>query len=682
MPLDRTSHDNSEDGVYLILRDELKWRNVFRLDPALVTTIGRAPTNHVVIPDDICSRNHCEVFLGTSGWILRDLGSRNGTLIDGRRVSGEVPLDFGDQLQIGDFFLLFTQNVGDTDDADRSGLDDNTETYDGNQTVSVDAIKPEILYRRHRTRYLTGENAESSVDVRDRARQELAQLYRLALEMGSAPDTNRLTEIVLDGLFNAMRVHIGAILLLPKNCQKPTPDDLSLAAQRTRRNEPYEKVSNSLSSLALSEQEGVLARDVKGDSDLNTRASLSKLQARSVICVPVRTANAIFGVIHLYTTHSGRTLELDDLEFTLAVADQFAIAIENQQRQESLEAGLKQARSEAETLRSQLSGECKLVGSSPTMEKLKSSIARIAPTAATVLIRGESGVGKELVARAIHFNSDRRSGPFVCLNCAALSESLLESELFGHEKGSFTGAVGRKSGKFEQAHQGTLFLDEVGEMDLSIQAKFLRVLEGHPFERVGGGSPIEVDVRVVAATNRDLEDAIAEKRFRQDLYYRLFVVEIAVPPLRDHAVDIPVLATHFLQKFAARSPMPVHGFSDEALQVLTQYPWPGNIRELQNTIERAVILSRGPVIGVEDIQLSTHLASPIRTDTSPPAKAIADRDISLEMLEREHILATLDRTNWNKSLTSQILGIERSTLDRKLKRYDVSRPSRSKTDRS
>jgi two-component system, NtrC family, response regulator HydG len=680
MSLERTSQDNSEDAVYLILRDELKWRNVFRLDPALVNTIGRAPTNHVVIPDDICSRNHCEVFLGVDGWILRDLGSRNGTLIDGRRVSGDVPLEFGDQLQIGDFFLLFSQNVGELDEADRSGLDDNTETYDGNQTVSIDAVKPEILFRRHRTRYLTGLSDETDAGSRDRASQELAQLYRLALEMGSATDTSRLTEIVLDGLFNAMRVHIGAILLLPNNCPKPTPDDLWLAAHRAKSNESYEKVSNALSSLALSEQEGVLARDVKGDSELKTRASLSRIQARSVICVPVRTSNSIFGVIHLYTTHSGRTLELDDLEFTLAVADQFAIAIENLQRQESLQAGLKLARDEADTLRNQLSGECELIGTSPTMQKLRDSIGRIAPTGATVLIRGESGVGKELVARAIHFNSDRRAGPFVCMNCAALSESLLESELFGHEKGSFTGAVGRKSGKFEQAHQGTLFLDEVGEMDLSVQAKFLRVLEGHPFERVGGGSQIEVDVRVVAATNRDLEEAIAEKRFRQDLYYRLFVVEIAVPALRDHSIDIPLLATHFLQKFAVRSPTRVQGFSDDALQVLARYEWPGNIRELQNTIERAVILSRGPVIGVEDIQLSTHLTSTSRTDIEHPSRVVADRDISLETLEREHILATLDRTNWNKSLASQILGIERSTLDRKLKRYDVSRPSRSTTD--
>ena len=308
------------------------------------------------------------------------------------------------------------------------------------------------------------------------------------------------------------------------------------------------------------------------------------------------------------------------------------------------------------------------------MQSLKELIERIAPTDATVLVRGESGVGKELVSRAIHFGSDRRNGPFVCMNCAALSETLLESELFGHEKGSFTGAVGRKLGKFEQANRGTLFLDEVGEMSLQVQAKFLRVLEGHPFERVGGGGEIQVDVRVVAATNRDLEKAIEEKKFRQDLFYRLFVVEVAMPTLRDHATDIPMLATHFLNRFVERTGRKITGFSDETMTLLTEYEWPGNVRELQNTIDRAVILARGERIEVGDIQLATLTPTAANTNTGSSEAKAANRDVTLERLEREHILATLERTGWNKSMAAQVLGIERSTLDRKLKRYKVSRP--------
>ena len=235
-------------------------------------------------------------------------------------------------------------------------------------------------------------------------------------------------------------------------------------------------------------------------------------------------------------------------------------------------------------------------------------IARAAASNATVLIRGESGVGKELVARAVHYNSPRRENVFVCLNCAALSAELLASELFGHERGAFTGATERKIGKFEAAHKGTLMLDEIGEMSPGLQAKFLRVLEGHPFERVGGSKPIKVDVRVIAATNRDLERDVAEGRFRRDLYFRLRVLEIVVPALRKRQEDIPLLADYFLQKFNAETGRKIKGFTAAAKEQLLKYLWPGNVRELKNVIERAVVLCRGQEIGVEDLLL-TKLAT-------------------------------------------------------------------------
>ena len=659
------------DAAYLILRDELKWRNVFRLTSGQVTTVGRAPTNRVVVPDDICSRHHCEVFQTKGEWILRDLGSRNGTLIDGTRVTEDWNLTEGDQVQIGEFYLVFTYEISKAGEDPEGGLDDGTDTYDG--TATIDSSSPEILYRRNRTRFHPG--ADAADIARDRTSQELADLYKLALEMGSASDSRQLADIVLQGLFENVRVDIGAILLLGENKKKPRPDELAITVYRTREDaedKSYEKVSSSLSSIVLTNQEAVLARDIKDDSRLSETGSLEKLQARSVICAPIRTPDNVHGLVHLYTTKGNRVLGVEDLEYTLAVADQFALALENLQQREQLKDGLAKAKDEAEGLRNQLGIESELVGNSPAMQSLKELIGRIAPTDATVLIRGESGVGKELVSRAIHFGSDRRNGPFVCMNCAALSETLLESELFGHEKGSFTGAVGRKIGKFEQANRGTLFLDEVGEMSLPIQAKFLRVLEGHPFERVGGGSQIQVDVRVLAATNRDLEKAIEEKKFRQDLFYRLFVVEVAIPNLRDHATDIPLLANHFLNRFVERTGRKITGFSDEAMELLLNYEWPGNVRELQNTIDRAVILSRNEQVEVSDIQLSTQ-TSTAANGKEPEVKA-ANRDITLERLEREHILATLERTSWNKSMAAQILGIERSTLDRKLKRYNVSRP--------
>ncbi|MGZ0172111.1 MAG: sigma 54-interacting transcriptional regulator [Planctomycetales bacterium] len=675
MAHERTNTDSvSDQSVYLILRDELKWRNVFRLAPGQVTTIGRAPTNRVVVPDDICSRHHCEIYQAEGEWLLRDLGSRNGTLIEGCRVTEDWPLSDGDQIQIGECSLVFTPDISRPPDNDVS-LESGTETCDGLPTVPRGTPEPEIVFRRHKTRYHSGGGADAI--GRDRASQELAKMYRLALEMGSTRDIKELSEIVLEGLFADSSVSIGAVLLLPKSVERPEPSQLQISAYRTVGDETYEKVSNSLSTIVLNDWEAVLARDIKEDSRLTDKASLQKLQAYSVICAPIRTKDAIYGLIHLYTTQGGDHLELDDLDYTLAVADQFAVALEHLQEKQHLQDGLAKATDEAKTLRHQLAIESDLIGDSPAMLSLKDTIARVAPTDATALIRGESGVGKELVARAIHFSSDRRSGPFVCMNCAALSETLLESELFGHEKGSFTGAAGRKIGKFEQADRGTLFLDEVGEMSLQVQAKFLRVLEGHPFERVGGGSPVNVDVRVVAATNRDLEQAIEEKTFRQDLFFRLFVMEIAVPALRDHASDIPVLAHYFLQKFTSKASSRVQDLSDAAIQQLMEYQWPGNIRELQNTIERAVILARNSTIEPSDIQVSTRTTSRAAATDKGEQVTQENRDISLDRLEREHILGTLERTNWNKSMASQILGIERSTLDRKLKRYKVSRPSRS-----
>jgi DNA-binding NtrC family response regulator len=312
--------------------------------------------------------------------------------------------------------------------------------------------------------------------------------------------------------------------------------------------------------------------------------------------------------------------------------------------------------------------ESELVGESRSIHEIESQIGRVADTAATVLIRGESGVGKELVARAIHFSSPRKSGPFICLNCAALTETLLESELFGHEKGAFTGATEKMVGKFEAADRGTIFLDEIGEMNLNTQSKFLRVLEGHPFERVGGNTPIKVSVRVVAATNQELEQAVRAGAFRKDLFFRLQVVEIRVPPLRERPNDVPVLADYFLQRFVREMGRRIKAFTPAALTKLREYHWPGNVRELRNVIERAVALSTGTVLDADDLWLSSLDAA----GPSPLVEA-AYRQLSLADLEKEHILRTLAHTDWNKSQAATILGIERSTLDRKIKGYDLQK---------
>ena len=661
--------------AYLVVREDNKWRDIYRLMPGQVISVGRAATNRIALQDEVCSRNHCELYHSDGAWMLRDLGSRNGTYVDGTAITGDCPLQPGQLIEIGACKLAFTDDLSrsfPTLEEERGMSEDDTGTaFEGVLDQPPPMTEPAIIHRRRRTRFRL--TAERDPITADRTSHVLAQLYRLALEMGSAKDSRLVAEVVLRWLFESSRANVGAILILPEGSDAGAPAALNVVAYQTKNDLPYQTISDYLSGIVLREREAILARDVADDSRLINRDSLGQIHAQSVICAPVCLGQVVYGLVHLYTTDPKEPLDPDDLEFTLAVADQFAVVMENLRRQESLAEGLEKVRDENKHLREQLAIQSELVGQSPAMQRLNLKIARIAPTDSTALIRGESGVGKELVARAIHFSSARRNGPFVCMNCAALSESLLESELFGHERGSFTGATGRKVGKFEQADKGTLMLDEVGEMSLPIQAKFLRVLEGHPFERVGGGTPINVDVRIVAATNRDLELAVKEGSFRRDLYFRLHVVEIVVEPLRDHASDIPELATYFLDRFVQSTGRPARGFSQKALEKLASYDWPGNVRELQNAVERAVIFSTGEFISDQDIHLSRLEVDDVARPE--PEMAAGYREISIEKLEQEHILATLETTKWNKSRAAQILGIERSTLDRKLKRYAVTRPN-------
>lgn len=314
-----------------------------------------------------------------------------------------------------------------------------------------------------------------------------------------------------------------------------------------------------------------------------------------------------------------------------------------------------------------------IIGASDGMQKAM-RMAKILANAddTTVLITGESGTGKELMAQYIHNNSKRAKAPFIAINCGSIPKDLAENELFGHEKGAFTGAIDRKIGKFEAADSGTLFLDEIGEMSPNLQAKMLRVLENSAFERIGSNVTITVDVRIITATNRDLEKEVAAGKFRHDLFFRLRVLEIVVPPLRKRPTDIPILAKYFLERFCKETGRKYTGFDSEAMNILMNYRWPGNVRELKNIIERAVVLGSGPLVQEQDLLLS-KLNTTGESHLAPPEKQERDLFIplSLEDLERNHIIRTLEYVSWNKSLASKQLGIERTTLDRKIKRYNI-----------
>ena len=393
--------------------------------------------------------------------------------------------------------------------------------------------------------------------------------------------------------------------------------------------------------------------------------------------VPLTTARSRVGVMSFLSRTPGAYDSGVDHEFMLKVARQVALAVENAQAFECIEVLKTQLEREnvylQEEIRTSYDFE-EIVGGSPALGKVLSDVKVVAPTDSTVLIRGETGTGKELIARAIHDMSPRKARTLVKLNCSAIPTGLLESELFGHEKGAFTGAIAQKLGRFEVANEGTLFLDEIGDIPLELQPKLLRVLQEQEFERLGGTRTIKVKVRVVAATNRDLGVMVRENRFRDDLFYRLNVFPIALPPLRDRSGDIVPLAMHFAQKFARRMGRNIESIPSDTLTRLARYPWPGNVRELENFIERAVILSPGPALAAPLAELDARVAAA----GPPPATTTGPRAIvPLADAERELIVTALRETGWRvggPTGAAARLGMNRTTLQSRMKKFGIERP--------
>jgi Nif-specific regulatory protein len=637
--------------AYLVVRRDDGFGDIFGLKAGQRYTLGRANTNRIVLKDELCSREHAEVYYADGRWHVRDLNSLNGTRINEETLTNEWELAPNDEIHLGRSRLLFVEHMEQLPDL---------------PMLPAETDNVSIKKRLGHTRFLTPipptappppQDTQANRDLN----RDLSLLYRLALDMGSAGDSTELVGIVLEGLLEATPADVGAILKVKEG------QELEVLGHRRRDGSPrpYDRVSEYVSHEVMESKQAILAEDVAGDRHLRNRESLTDIGATSLICAPVKFKDEVLALIHLYCTEPDHTLDQEDLDFAMAVATHLGNAFHNLYRQTSLA-------SQNQSLRDQLKVESELVGKSKAIKEIESQISRVAGTNATCLIRGESGSGKELVARAVHFSSPRRDGPFVCLNCAALTETLLESELFGHEKGAFTGATDKKIGKFEAADGGTIFLDEIGEMSIGTQAKLLRILEGHPFERVGGGTPIRVDVRVVSATNQPLEKALKEGTFRRDLFYRLQVVEIRVPPLRERKEDINLLARHFFNRFIRETGRKIRDFTPEALRKMEEYNWPGNVRELRNVVERAVALGTGPMLDAPDIWLSSlEMTS---SGTIPVVQSPAGyQPMSLEEVEKRHILETLKHTDWNKSQAASILNIERSTLDRKIKSYELKR---------
>ncbi|MDG2223358.1 MAG: sigma 54-interacting transcriptional regulator [Rubripirellula sp.] len=647
-----------DQGAYLILRNAGRWSDIFRLTPPGEAVIGRASSNQVVIRSDRASRQHAKISWSGQRWQIEDLESRNGTFLNGQKLEKSHSLSNSDQIEVAGFAITFANRIEGGIGEPVVSTGSSAQATDDQITMDVDATN--ITDRRRRSAYLHGRPETASTTAPSR------QLLQLAFDLARCDELDQAVDRTLRSLSQQTPLDTAGVYVWQKSSAAKSLADIPLLATRQTGHRSYRRPPEPLvHSLTSEEGEAILARNVIGDGQLATENSRGEIDVESVIVAPIRDhRRQLLGMIHLTSCIGGQPLSGNDLEYTVAACEILAEALGRLSDQRRLSRSLKQSQRQIKALQQRLGDKVQIVGSSKPIADVVQQVGLAAPTNATVLIRGESGVGKELVAAAIHHSSGRRNGPLVCLNCAALSPTLLESELFGHEKGAFTGATERKQGKFEAADGGTLMLDEIGEMGAEIQAKFLRVLEGHPFERVGGQTAIKVDVRVVAATNRDLQAMVRDGSFRQDLYYRLHVVEILVPPLRQRDKDCLLLADFFLHQFNREMGRKISGFTETAKKMLVNYSWPGNIRELKNVIERAVVLNMKGEIDASDLVLSPAVEQGPIDPLSPTGT-----EQSLAEIEKQHIERVLRHTEGNKSRAASILGIERSTLDRKLKKY-------------
>ena len=490
----------------------------------------------------------------------------------------------------------------------------------------------------------------------ERATRELEALLKINAVLGSAKRLEELERKLLEAIGEVIPADRGAIILVGESLEHFSS---IFGWDRTPEHGLPVELSRAAIDRALRERVAVLSDSATLDAsgtDGEDRGTAAR--ARSLLAVPLVVFDRVVGVIYLETRDSQIRLDEGHLEWLSAFGRVAAVALENARRSQWLE-------NENRRLRDELDLDRSMVGESLPMQDVYRFIAKVAPASATVLIQGESGTGKEVVARAIHRNSPRAERPFIAVNCAAVAETLLESEMFGHEKGAFTGAVVQKKGRIEVADGGTLFLDEISELAPNLQAKLLRVLQEREFERVGSTSPIRVDIRVVAATNQDLEKAIKEGRFRADLYYRLKVVSVILPPLRERREDIPLLANYFAVKHCGRSNRPAASISAEAHAYLRHYDWPGNVRELENAIERAVVLGPGDVILPENLPEDV-------LDTEVPTKGLLPHFHEVvKRTKRDLILKALKQTGGNYVEAAKTLGLQPTYLHRLIRNLNL-----------
>jgi transcriptional regulator with GAF, ATPase, and Fis domain len=614
----------------------------FSLSPGEVS-IGRDSSNQLWAPDPALSRRHCLVVATGEQVSIRDLGSRNGTLVNGVPIE-QQQMRHGDQIYIGDSVLLFLLNKDGEHFARNPVEFQDTAAFEGSP----------FMLRAEDSLYLQPEKTVASLPSSARRARDLNSLLKIATGIGGIRDQESLQWQLLGFIFDVVPAERGAVLL----CDHPDEFTSTAAWDRVRGPGHPVRVSRTVVQRALKERIGLVVSDVMGNEALRQVKTLFELKVRSLLCVPLAVAGRVLGAIYLDTTSPTVQFDADHLQVMTAVVGIASLAFDNVRHWESL-------RQENQELRAEIEVEHNMVGGSPAMRKVFDFIRRVAPTDSTVLVQGESGTGKELVAHALHRNSPRADRPFVAINCAAIAETLLESELFGHEKGAFTGAAAQKKGKVEVAEGGTLFLDEIGELAPGLQAKLLRVLQEREFERLGGTRPIKLNIRLVAATNRSLPEAVKVGTFRNDLYYRLNVVTLNMPPLRDRREDISVLAEHFAAKASRKCGMRLKPLSSEALACLMHYDWPGNVRELENALERALVLGSTDSILPDDLPEAVLEAGSTTTASTDKYHG------SIKETKKQLILQALHQANGSYIEAAKALGMHPNSLLRLVRNLDL-----------
>jgi transcriptional regulator with GAF, ATPase, and Fis domain len=624
--------------------------------------IGRGEASHLVLPDEHVSSDHAMIVLGADGYVLRDLRSTNGTCLvraGARRVlddatGREATLATGDVIELGGGERVVRIAVVAADDG---------------------AAEAHVLAMR-KIDELGG--AETTVE-RDGGR--LREVYEVQKRIGAAEGVSGVLDAICAGAFTLVpgATHVTVVLredddeVARRGAAAYVPIVTRVRGQKVPTTQPI-PVTRSVFRKVISERAAVLAADAP--SEVGQSDSLLGAQIRSVLGVPLWRGDDVLGVLQLDNRENTGVFTRDDLDVCAVLAYSASLAVANARLVQRLRAAEERLKKENAFLKTREEsrrvggkGEQPIVGQSPPMRALFDQLAKVVDTRVTVLIEGETGVGKELVAAAVHYRSRRRAQLFVTQNVAAMPESLLESELFGHRKGSFTGAHEDKKGLFEIADGGTLFLDEVTEMPLSLQSKLLRVLQEGEIRPIGATQERRVNVRIVAASNRNLEREVAAGRFREDLFYRLNVFPIRVPALRERREDIPRLAEHFLKRYSAELGRPVAGFAQQTLELLQAYDWPGNVRELENEVQRLVIQVEGGGFVLPEL-----LSPKIRevgglVDRVKPAKGTL-REM-MDQFERWLLIESLREHENNKTAAAKTLGITREGLHKKLRGFGL-----------